>query len=309
MFLAGLGSDTAGSIRMPAAFCGVTGLMPTFGRVPKSGCVPLAYSLDRVGPLARTARDCAAVLVAVAGADPGDPSSAARPAPACTFDDDLTGLRVGVVREGHHPPGNDPALAGCLSTALTILAGLGADVVEVALPYAAELITTTILTATCEGLAYHRGNLASRWSDYTVAARGLLAGGALVSGADYVQAQRVRRAAQQAVDALFRTVDVIVCPTVGVGAPPFDSLAGEAGTQDVDGLFSLVFTMYWNSLSNPVLALPMGQTSAGLPLSTQLAGPVFGEATILRVGDAYQQHTDWHRRVPALVGAATGEAA
>ncbi|TDD96823.1 amidase [Actinomadura rubrisoli] len=293
MFLAGLGGDTGGSIRMPAAFCGVSGLMPTFGRVPGAGCVPLAYSLDRVGPMARSARDCSAVLNVIA--DRTDVPFAEPP-----FDGDLTGLRVGVVREHHFPPDGDPAVPAAFDEAVAVLAGLGAVPAETRLPYWRELITALFVTAASEGLAYHRADLSRRWDDYFTASRGLLAKGALVSGAEYVQAQRVRRVAQRAVDALFAEVDVIVCPTASIGAPPFDALADEAGHQDDAGVFGKIHTPYWNPLANPVLAVPMGRTASGLPLSMQIAGPVAGEAAILRVGDAFQRHTGWHRRIPVL---------
>ncbi|GAA5108691.1 amidase [Nocardia iowensis] len=300
-FLGGLGSDTAGSIRMPAAFCGITGLMPTFGLVPKSGCVPLGYSLDRVGPMARTVRDCAELLRVIAGAHPSDPDSVTAP----DFDSrrgdpvrdpsDLTGVRVGVVRHAHFPENADPRLTAAFDQAMAVLAARGADLAEVVLPYWHETITATLLTATCEGLAYHRTDLSRRWTDYFVASRGLLAKGALTSGADYVQAQRVRRVAQLAIGELFQRVDVVVCPTAACGAPRLDELGDDAGHQDDDRVFQLIHTPYWNGLGNPVLALPMGVGEAGLPLSLQIAGPAFGEAVILRVGEAYQRHTDWHR--------------
>ncbi|GHC75208.1 amidase [Streptomyces flavofungini] len=334
MFAAALGSDTGGSIRMPAAFCGVSGLLPTFGRVPTAGCVPLGYSLDRVGPLARSARDCSAVLrvltgrpggsgapggsgtsdggstsdgsstsdenAAATGGGSGTASDGGRRLPYTepSFGGDLAGLRVGVACEHHFPADGDPALPGAFDAAVSVLTGLGADAVEVRLPYWRELITTVFVSAASEGLAYHRADLSRRWDDYCVATRGLLATGALVSGADYVQAQRVRTVAQRAVDALFADVDVIVCPTASVGAPPFDALADAAGHQDHAGVFGKVHTVYWNALANPVLAVPMGRTAAGLPLSLQIAGPVADEATVLRVGDAFQRRTDWHRRTP-----------
>ncbi|WP_245699960.1 amidase [Streptomyces roseifaciens] len=307
MFLAGIGSDTGGSIRMPAAFCGISGLMPTYGRVPVAGCVPLAYSLDRVGPLARSARDCAAVLGVIAGEHDGVGASFHASFDASFGDtgcgEGLDGLRVGVVREHHLPADGDPSLPGAFDEAVSVLAGLGAVPVEIRLPYWQEMITTTFVTAAGEGLAHHRTALSRHWDDYGVAARGLLATGALISGADYVQAQRVRTVAQRAVDALFADVDVIVCPTASVGAPPFAALADEAGHQDHAGVFGKIYTPYWNPLANPVLAVPMGRTGTGLPLSMQIAGPVAGEAAILRVGDAFQQHTDWHRRIPDLSAA------
>ncbi|MCD9141389.1 amidase [Streptomyces albireticuli] len=309
MFLAGLGSDTGGSIRMPAAFCGVSGLMPTYGRVPVAGCVPLAYSLDRVGPLARSAADCAAVLGVIAGEHDGVGATSCQAFFHASFHascydtgcgEGLDGLRIGVVREHHFPADGDPSLPGAFDEAVSVLAGLGAVPVEIRLPYWQEMITTTFVTAAGEGLAHHRTALSRHWDDYGVAARGLLATGALISGADYVQAQRVRTVAQRAVDALFADVDVIVCPTASVGAPPFTALADEAGHQDHAGVFGKIYTPYWNPLANPVLAVPMGRTAAGLPLSMQIAGPVAGEAAILRVGDAFQRHTDWHRRIPDL---------
>ncbi|MFG3252707.1 amidase [Streptomyces sp. NPDC048172] len=300
MFLAGLGTDTAGSVRMPAAFCGVTGLVPTYGLVPRTGCVPLAYSLDRVGPLARTAHDCGLLLDVLAGPDAGDPESADVRTPPRTdhSPEDLEGLRVGVVREGHAPGDADPAVAGAFDAAVRELEELGARTREVALPYLAEMITATVVIATSEGLAHHRAGLARRWDDFGAGTRGLLAHGALFSGADYVQAQRARRAAREALRALFRTVDVLVSPTASLGAPPLEALTTAEGHQDNETLFAKVHTPYWNAVGLPVLALPMGFTHDGLPLSLQVAGPASGDRTVLRVGEAYQRRTAWHLRMP-----------
>jgi aspartyl-tRNA(Asn)/glutamyl-tRNA(Gln) amidotransferase subunit A len=298
LFLAGLGTDTAGSIRIPAAFCGVSGLMPTFGRVPKSGCVPLGYSLDHIGPLARSARDCAAVLEVLAGLHESDPDCVDAPFTAPEFTGDLSGMRVGVVRENHFPAHGDPALESTFDAAIAALAGQGATLVEVTLPYWHEMVTADMVTMGCEALAYHRTDLSGRWLDYFAATRAMVATGAMVSGADYVQAQRVRRVAQDAVARLFETVDVIACPTASVGAPKFDEITGPDGQPDVGALFTLIHTPYWDSVGNPVLAVPMGFTADGMPLSLQLAGPAFGEAAILHAGDAFQQGTDWHLRVP-----------
>ncbi|KIA64013.1 amidase [Nocardia vulneris] len=300
LFAAGLGSDTAGSIRMPAAFCGVTGLLPTFGRVPKSGCVPLGYSVDRVGPLARTSADCAALLAVLAGPHPSDPDST-HPGVDTVFtvgppETDLSGVRIGVVRD--LAGGGDPELPAVFDRAIAVLGARGAQTAEIALPFYREATTAAIVTAVSEGLAYHRNDLIRSWDDYFVAARGLLAQGALVSGADYVQAQRVRRVAQVAIGALFEQVDVVVCPTASVTAPRLDQLADAAGHQDDAALFRMIHTPYWNALGNPVLAVPMGFGADGLPLSCQIAGPAFGEAMILRVGEAFQQDTAWHRQLP-----------
>ncbi|MER5268923.1 amidase [Actinosynnema sp. NPDC002837] len=296
MFYAGMGTDTAGGIRMAAAFNGVSGLMPTFGRVPKSGCLPLGYSLDHIGMIGRSARDCAVVLAAVAGRDESDPDSVDAPfAVPEQLDHDLSGLRIGVVRDGHFPDHGDPATATAFEAALARFEEAGAELVEVSLPYRAEVMTVHQITMTSEGLAYHRPDLHKRWDDYFAATRWMLAQGALVSGADYVQAQRVRRVAQHAVAELFGTVDLVVCPTASMGAPSYADLSG-----DITALGALIHTGYWDCIGNPVLAVPMGFTASGLPLSLQIAAPAFGEATAVRAGEAFQAITDWHLRVPGL---------
>ncbi|BCK53600.1 amidase [Nocardia wallacei] len=293
VFSAGLGTDTAGSIRVPAAFCGVTGLAPTFGLVPTNGCVPLGYSLDRVGPLAHGARDCAAVLDVLAGVDP---DTFRPPDP----DTGLAGLRIGVVREHHLPSTADPALPAVFERAVAVLAELGAAVTEVVLPFWIEAVTATMVVASVEGLAQHRIDLAGHWEDYTSAARSLLANGAMIGGADYVQAQRVRSRVHDAVTELFTTVDVVVSPTAAAAAPLLAALTDESGHQDNDAAYGAAFTPYWNCVANPVLSMPMGHNAAGLPLAMQIAAPCFADATALRVAAAFQDHTEWHR--PRAVG-------
>lgn len=300
LVLGGLGTDTGGSIRCPAAFCGISGLLPTFGRVPKSGCTPIGYSLDHVGPMARSAWDCAAMLRALAGRDPSDPESADRP--VADYVDglgvSLAGLRVGVDRVHHFPESADPALAGCFDAAVAALSELGAVVVEVSLPLYREMAAATMVTAYAEGLAYQRQDMRTRWGDYFAGTRDFTARGALVSGADYVQAQRVRRVAQRGVQALLGEVDVIVTPTAATGALPYDE---EDQLPNLDRLIDHMFTQYWNATGNPALSIPMGFTGEGLPLSLQIAGRPFDEATVLRAGHAYQQVTGWHLELPPLV--------
>jgi aspartyl-tRNA(Asn)/glutamyl-tRNA(Gln) amidotransferase subunit A len=183
-------------------------------------------------------------------------------------------------------------------SALDELAALGADLTEVTLPYWAEMHTVNLITMCCEAVAYHRNDLAARWDDYFAATRQLLAFGALVSGADYVQAQRLRRVVQDAVGRLFERFDVIVSPLSSVPAPRY---LDEQANVDLEDIAAVVHTEYWNSLATPILAIPIGFTAQGLPLSLQLASRVFDEATLLRVGDAYQQRTDWHLRTPQSV--------
>jgi aspartyl-tRNA(Asn)/glutamyl-tRNA(Gln) amidotransferase subunit A len=299
LFYAGIGTDTGGSIRIPSAFCGITGLMPTSGRVPKSGCTPLGYSLDHIGPMARSARDCASMLAIIAGYHPSDETCVDRP-----VDDylgpltgDLRGLRVGVARAHHFPPNADPALGGCFDSALGVLAELGAELVEVDLPYYDEVTTATMATMAAEALAYHRQDMRVRWGDYFLGTRSVLAFGALMSAADYVQAQRVRRSVQRLLQDVFAGVDVVACPTTAVGATPYADFSDPGW---LDRFVAQIFTPYWDATGHPVLVVPMGFTGGGLPLSLQMAARPFEEATALKVGDAFQRVTDWHLQVPAL---------
>ena len=296
MMLAGVGTDTGASIRMPAAFCGVTGLKPTYSLVPKSGCVPLGYSLDVIGPLARSAWDCGAMLQAIAGYHPSDPYSSTRPVLDCLswLGGDLTGLRVGVARTNTLQEGTDPRLLAVFDAALSTLAELGADIFDVSLPLWHEVGAAMMVTTISEGAAYHHDDLAARWSDFFHKTRTTMSWGTFVSGADYVQAQRVRRAAQDAVRTVFSRADVVVTPTCSTTPPRVDDLESVA-----DDVLAMLHTPYWSALGSPALSVPIGYVD-GLPIGMQVATQAFGEAELIRVGDAYQQRTDWHLRIPPL---------
>ncbi|RJQ73842.1 amidase [Pseudonocardiaceae bacterium YIM PH 21723] len=279
MFLGSLGGDSAGSIRIPAAFCGITGLVPTYGRIPGEGVVPLGPSLDRIGPMARSAADCAALFTVLSGVDvPLD-----RPC----------GLRIGVTREHHFPPESDPLLESAFDGALAVLVELGAELVPVRLPHWAELTEATFTVIDIEAYTTHRNSLREHRDEYGTACRDLLTRGGPRSGADYVLAQRMAETGKRALAELFTEVDVIACPTVATGAFRFTDFTGYN-----ERLFRTLYTPYWNTLGNPLLAMPMGFGVGGLPLSLQLAGPRLGEERILRVGAAFQQHTDWHLCTP-----------
>lgn len=170
-----------------------------------------------------------------------------------------------MVRDHHFPPGSDPALPGAFDATLSRLAEAGASLTPVALPYWQEMVIADTVTMSCQALEYHAGDARERWAEYRPATRSVLAWGALLSGADYVQAQRMRRVAQGALARLFEDIDVIVCPTASVAAPPLEEpLSGGTG---VFGLFEHVHTGYWDSVGNPVLALPMGFNAAGIAAS------------------------------------------
>jgi aspartyl-tRNA(Asn)/glutamyl-tRNA(Gln) amidotransferase subunit A len=300
LFLAGIGTDTGGSIRVPAAWNGITGLMPTFGRVPKSGCTPLGFSLDHVGPMARSARDCAAMLAIIAGYHSSDESCVDRPVDRYVdaLTGDLKGVRIGVDRVHHFPQDADSRLGPCFDDAISHLASLGADIVEVELPLYREVNAALEVMMSAEALAYHRNDLVSRWSDYYSLTRLEVALGALASAADYVQAARVRRVAQRRLMDLFDEIDLVATPTSSVGAPTVEEMSSERSSQIWR---SACFTEYWDAVGNPALALPMGFTQDGLPLSLQLAARPFDEELALRAGDAYQTVTPWHLQLPTAV--------
>ncbi|MCW2678525.1 MAG: amidase [Modestobacter sp.] len=299
MFLGGLGTDTGGSIRIPAAYDGITGLKATFGRVPKSGCVPLAYTLDHIGPMTRSARDCALMLGVLAGHDVTDPYSSQRPVDdyAAALTGDLTGLRIGIDSLERTGDVADPGLPGVIAEARAVLVAAGAEVVDVQLPLYEELVTAQLITMAAEAATYHMPDLLTRWHDYGRGARAFIGGGVAYSATDYVQAQRVRRVGQQAVAQLFTRVDLVVTPTSSTGA---FALADTKPTRMFEVMRGL-HTQYWNSVGNPSLSVPWGFTATGLPLGMQITGRPFDEATVLRAGDAYQQRTDWHLRQSPLV--------
>jgi len=297
LVLAGIGTDTGGSIRLPAAWNGVTGLKPTFGRVPKSGCVPLAYTLDHVGTMARSARDCAGMLQIIAGYHPSDESSADRPVDRYVeaLRPDLTGVTIGVDRSNHFPPNSDPNLAECFEAALAVLVSQGAKLSDLTLPLYEETTTALWIMLSAEALAYHRADLSTRWGDYHELTRINVSQGALSSAADYVQAARVRRVAQHHLGELFKSVDVIATIPTAVAARTLK----EAYMVRTPSFTRAIFTGYWNAVGNPTIAVPMGFNSDGLPLSLQLSGRPFEESSVLRVADAYQSVTDWHLRTCA----------
>lgn len=188
----------------------------------------------------------------------------------------------------------DPAIAACIEAALSALVELGASTVELDLPYYEEVQAVDWMTVVSEAAAYHRRNLSSRWQEYSRSTRLMIGEGLLIGAPDFVQAQRVRRVAQRRLAAIFANVDIIVTPTSYKPAPPFRDLFDSAPADILSGLN----TSYWNPVGNPVLALPMGFTEDGLPLSIQLAAAPFREDLLLAVGALYQDATDWHARIP-----------
>jgi aspartyl-tRNA(Asn)/glutamyl-tRNA(Gln) amidotransferase subunit A len=297
MFLAGIGTDTGGSVRLPAAYCGITGLRPTFGLVSRAGTIPLAPSLDVIGPLTRTAYDAAVVLQALAGADPRDPFTVTGPVPDFSRDigRPLHGLRVGAVRVHHsHHADAIPELVDRFDEAVGELQRAGAVVAEVELPHYEPCVSAVLVTIFADAFAYHASELREQWDSFGVSTRRALAQGALLSAADYAIAQKVRRAVRRLVSDLYRQVDVIVCATALADAPQLEAI-------DLQDLTAAIRTDFWSAVGNPVASVPIGFTDRGMPLGMQIAGRHFEDATVLCVADGYQCRTAWHQLVPSTV--------
>jgi aspartyl-tRNA(Asn)/glutamyl-tRNA(Gln) amidotransferase subunit A len=293
-----LGSDTGGSIRTPSAHCAVVGLKPTFGRVSRYGVVPLSWSLDHAGPMARTVEDCAFLLQAIAGYDEKDPASADVPVPR--FGDDLRrgvdGLRVGVPRENwfDEQKGTDRQTLALFGAALNTLESLGARIVEIdGRPFAiARKANQTILVA--EAYAYHERRFQEAPEKFGTSVRRRMLEGAFLSAADYITALRARSVLNEQILANFARVDVLATPTASRPPEAFDAL--DPNEQNLRPNFTNPF----NLTGLPAISVPCGLTPDRLPVGLQIIAAPFQEATALRAAHAYEQATEWHTLRPSL---------
>jgi len=295
--LGGLGTDTGGSVRGPACVNGHTGLKVTFGRVPKSGVLPLGYSLDSVGPMARSAYDCAMLLEVMAGYDATDPYCATAPVESYTaaLDGNVEGLRIGLPTEYFfdHEQLDDEVRKAVLA-GVQKLTDLGATATEFVLPNAELGAIANQVILFSEAFAYHRNTLVERWSDYGRFTRHQLARGAVYHGGDLAQANRFRQQFAQDVAAAFADYDVLITPSAPVPAQLTE------GMHPSQRLTQPSYTGHWNLTGLPAIAVPAGFTESGLPLSLQVVGKPFAEAQVLKVADALQRVTDHHLAAPPV---------
>jgi len=297
---AALGSDTGGSIRMPAHFCGVTGLKTTYGRISRAGAMPLSQSLDTVGPLARTAEDCALLLGLMAGADPHDPTAAAEPVPdyVAATRESITGLTIGVP-SAFYVDDLDPEVERILDETIAVLKREGANIVQVELPDQRQLAAAAQLVVAVEASAFHKRWLIERPQDYGPQVLMRLQNGLAIPGVSYLEAMRWRGPALAAYLAAVAGTDAVIVPGAPVPAPTLaESDVGNG--PDAEAVIQRLtrFTRPVNYLGLPSLAIPSGFTKNGLPVGMQLIGRSFDEAMLLRIGAAFQRATDFHERVP-----------
>ncbi len=287
------GSDTGGSIRIPAALCGVAGLKPTYGRVSLRGVVALSWTLDHAGPLARSVRDLAATLQVVAGYDAEDPGSADVPVGEYVsgLEEGVPGLRVLVPTE-HFFDDCDPQIEGAVRDAIGVLAREGARVVERGLP-ALALLAAQRPIISADAAAYHRDHLRDRAADIGADVLERLRFGATIAATDYAQARRDRETLRRAWGDLLREFDVIATPTTRIAAPPREGQDALAATARLTAN-----TSPFNLTGLPAVSLPCGFTREGLPIGLQLAAAPWREAVLLRAARAYERATDWHLRHP-----------
>jgi aspartyl-tRNA(Asn)/glutamyl-tRNA(Gln) amidotransferase subunit A len=293
-----MGSDTGGSIRWPAAWCGLAGLKPTYGRVSRAGIMPLSFSLDHAGPLTWNVEDSAIVLQAIAGHDPRDPASSERGVPdysAALASPNLKGTRLGIARSMFERDSvASDEMRRAFERSIKVLRDVGASVIDIELPPLTEYSAAAMLISRGEGFAIHEKTLRERPQDYGALARDRLMIGAYIRASDMVQAMRRRRMLVEAMATTMAEIDAILLPT----APDASPRLGELGPY-----FSNERPPYmrpFNLTGQPALSLCNGFDGAGLPLSLQIVGRSFEEATVLRIGHAYERATSWRERRPQL---------
>jgi aspartyl-tRNA(Asn)/glutamyl-tRNA(Gln) amidotransferase subunit A len=302
---AALGSDTGGSIRLPAAACGVTGLKPTQTRVSRHGAMPLSFTLDTVGPLARTARDCARMMSVIAGRDAKDPTSSDLPVPDYegSLDGNLHGMRIGIP-DTYFFDDVDPAVSAAVGQAVEVLRGRGASVTRMVLPLMDAVTGYGGIISRVEAAAIHAEWMRHRAQDYAPHLSARMYVGFAIPAAYYVEALSRRGPVLRAFAAeVFSEVDVLATPTIRTSLPTLAETDIDNGPPGTEGKFLAISanTRPFNYLGLPAISIPCGFDRNGCPVGLQLAGRPFAEARLLRVADAYQRDTNWHALPPPVL--------
>lgn len=296
---AALGSDTGGSVRIPAALCGIVGIRPTYGRVSRRGAVPLGLSFDALGPMTRSVEDAAGMLSAIAGHDPLDPSTERHPVPdyRASLERDrgrgLAGLRLGLPTH-YFFPGFDPEVERLVRDAAGVLEGLGAEIREVEVPFAEYGSSTYVSVVGPESAHYHREFLRARRGDYTGPTADFFEMAMFIPGWRYMKGQQARGLFLRQAAEIFRKVDAVLTPAVPVAAPPIEA------SDDWPPI--LHCTLPFSTVGLPALSVPCGFTAAGLPAGLQIVGRWWEEEKLFRIGVAYEAAAGWRARLPGFRG-------
>jgi aspartyl-tRNA(Asn)/glutamyl-tRNA(Gln) amidotransferase subunit A len=300
--MAALGSDTGGSVRIPASACGIVGHKPTFGRISRVGVFPLANSLDTVGPMTRTVGDAAIVMNAIAGYDERDQSSADRADEDFTrlLGKDISGLRIGIPQDYFYEM-IDEEVAEAVRQAAGVLEGLGAHVEECSIPALNDSISVSGTILLTEAAEIHLDNLRQRADDFGSDVRGRLEEGAMTPAVAYIAAQRARADFNRAIAEAMETYDILLAPTTALGAPKLgERFVDVGGVREAKLAIMPRLTRPHNICGIPTVSVPCGFTSDGLPIGMQLAARPFEDALALQVAHAYERATDWHMSRPSI---------
>jgi len=305
LILGGTGSDTGGSIRGPAALCGIAGIKPTYGLCSRFGILPLAFSLDHAGPMAWTVEDCAILLQAMAGYDAQDPASADRPVPdfCAGLNQGVKGLRIGVARSWHETDRPvSPAVQAGIDRALDIWRAQGAEIQDVALPSLHDYQAANFVVLVAEAFSLHEPWMRERFGDYGELLRDRMAFGGLIAATDYVQALRMRRELCVAMTAATQDVDLLVTAGAPVEAPRIDEVP------KWDNLARPGFTAPFNLTGWPAMSVCSGFGVDGMPVSVQIAAKPFQEATLFRAAHAFEQAAGLRAKRPKVAPASKAAA-
>ena len=295
-----LGSDTGGSIRLPSACCGLVGIKPTWGRVSRHGVLPLAESLDHVGPMARTVEDAAALLGAIAGPDPADPTAApiAVPDYLTEIRGGVAGITIGIDWPFLRAKASEEVLAS-IETIVATMARLGARFVDVRFPETEAILRGWAVQCAVEAAMAHGTTYPSHQAEYGPRLAALLDRGHRATGIELGEALKARRDFNGAVALSFQAIDLLLVPALPVAGPTLDHMASLG--EDPDAILAIgPFTAPFDVCGYPTITVPCGESSHGIPLGFQFVGKPFTEGLLCRAGHAYQGVTDWHRRRPTL---------
>jgi len=299
-----LGSDTGGSVRMPAALCGIAGLKPTYGRVSRNGVLDLSWSMDHVGPMTRTTEDCALLMNVLAGHDPLDPASSKEPVPdfISGINSGLNGLKIGVPQDYFFTDSVDPEIVSSVHAAIELMANNGAEIVDLPMPWVDKGRRINMGVMYPEATSVHEKMLAEHADKYSPSVRHRIQFGFNVSAIDYVRAQRARQWFSHQMAESMKKVDVLITPSVPIQTPTIADCTPAPGKTAAGGELAN-FTGVFDTTGQPSHSIPCGFTTSGMPIGMMITGHPFDESTVLRVGNAFEKLTNWHQRPPTDIPA------